>query len=873
MNSFDQPRRLVPATIIPPDLYVERNADRQLAANVREMGRPGYVLVARQMGKTNLLIHAKRTLETDAVRFVYVDLSVASYHDERECFRQIVDIAIDSHRDLFEDLEPTIVEKRKHPRPPNREHDSELRLLLTHSRRKLVIILDEIDSLVNAEFSDRVFAHIRSVYFSRINYAELGSLGYVLSGVVEPNEIIKDKKISPFNIGEKIYLDDFSSEEVGQFVNQAGLKLDQLSFERMTFWTGGNPRILWDVCSQLETAARNMAITAEMIDASVADYYLKNFDHAPVDHIRELVRENADVRSSVWSLVEGRPEEISDAAKTKLYLFGIIRAGGASERPTIKNEIIAQALSAEWLKGLAKDKLAIFNQAQEQFDRKRYDRALQGYLDYLEGASEEENLFFLAWYFAGSCHYNLGQHSDALTCFANVTELGNRELEARRDMLMGICHLHQEQLEESIRLLKKALENSSEPALQCQIKLNLGSVLLSRRLASDLDEAEKIFTDLQSTLSAIPVTPRDSPSKVTLQTAMFYNLGSVYREKGEWPKAVDALSNALRVAETYAFPAIYMRLAELSPAGQVEKQREYLMKAVEACILEQLLPTAHDPDRPLAVSESTVQELLGHLAGSSMNIELSALLDHLGKHGLNQSRSGSGWLQSAGQHALGKKRTDQAIILLKAALDGGEQKADERLECVSWLLLVERSPALEKEFLALLATEELRPRLSIVDMANIATLARQRMAESKWSDALDVVWKAARFREVASPSLVRNYVGLDLVEMICLENLGQRDALPEIAKRTQSLWNSLPPTKDNGQLFFSDRDFADAREYASRFTQPSGIRLILPKAQLRLPNIGRNEKVSVKYKDGRELREVKFKRVEGDLKSGICSLL
>lgn len=871
MNSFDQPRRLVPATIIPPDLYVERNADRQLAANVRDMGRPGYVLVARQMGKTNLLIHAKRTLETDALRFVYVDLSVASYHDERECFRHIVDIAIDSHRDLFEGIEPTITEKRKQLRPPNREHDSELRLLLAHSRRKIVIILDEIDSLVNAEFSDRVFAHIRSVYFSRINYAELSSLGYILSGVVEPNEIIKDKKISPFNIGEKIYLDDFSPAEIDQFVAQAGLKIDKVCFDRIEFWTGGNPRILWDVCSQLESRERDMPVTLELIDETVSNYFLKNFDHAPVDHIRELVRENADVRSSVWSLVENRPEEISDAARTKLYLFGIIRASSTNERPTVKNEIIARALSVEWLKGLATDQRAILNQAQEQFDRKRYDRALQGFRDYLEGAYGEDQLIFFVWYMAGSCHYFLGQHGEALSCFVKVTTLSTPELESRRDMLMGICHLYQRQFDESISLFKQARSNAVDPALRCQIQLNHGGVLLSRRSASDLDEAESIFTMLSAELAAIPVTPREFPSRGTLETAMFYNLGTVYREKGDHPKAIEALTNALKVAEVYAFPAIYICLAELNSGGQIPQ--EHLQKAVEVCIAEKLQPSAHDPDRPLALSENTVLDLLRQLAGASMEDELNEILDHLGQQGQSPQKRRFDWLQDAGKHALGKGHKDQAIQLFKAALEVGGQNAPEKLECVSWLLWVGRNPALEHEFLALLADEELQPKLSIVDMANIANLASERVSQSKWSEALVVVQRAARFREVVGPSLVRNFVGLDLVEMMCLENLGQREALPQIAKRTHSLWNSLPPVKEKGQVFFSDSDLAYAQEYASRFIQPSGIRLIIPKSDTRLPNKGRNEKVSVQYKDGRKLSNVKFKRVEADLRTGVCSLI
>jgi hypothetical protein len=68
-------KRLIPSTIIPSHLYVERAADRQLRSVIEDMGRPAYVLVARQMGKTNLLLNARRSLENDQLRFVYLDLS------------------------------------------------------------------------------------------------------------------------------------------------------------------------------------------------------------------------------------------------------------------------------------------------------------------------------------------------------------------------------------------------------------------------------------------------------------------------------------------------------------------------------------------------------------------------------------------------------------------------------------------------------------------------------------------------------------------------------------------------------------------------------------------------------------------------------
>src|SRR6185503_3391486 len=89
-------KMLPSSTIIPPSLYVHRDADRQLRRTLEEMGRPGYILVSRQMGKTNLLLNAKRDLETTDDLFVYVDLS-NSFTDARECFRNIVDTALASY--------------------------------------------------------------------------------------------------------------------------------------------------------------------------------------------------------------------------------------------------------------------------------------------------------------------------------------------------------------------------------------------------------------------------------------------------------------------------------------------------------------------------------------------------------------------------------------------------------------------------------------------------------------------------------------------------------------------------------------------------------------------------------------------------------
>jgi hypothetical protein len=238
-------------TTIPEHLYVEREADIQLSSIINEMQRPGYVLVARQMGKTNLLFNAKRTLENKDRLFVYVDLSNL-YENERECYRNIINNIIEPNIDLFEPLEDKIEKIRIKNLPPHNEYSRSLRTVLNFFKGDVVIILDEIDALKSIDYSDNIFAQIRSNYFSRTNFPVFERLTYVLSGVIEPTELIKDRNKSPFNIGDKIYLDDFTKTEHNVFITKSRLIIDQNLSDEIYKWTNGNPRLTFDICSKIE---------------------------------------------------------------------------------------------------------------------------------------------------------------------------------------------------------------------------------------------------------------------------------------------------------------------------------------------------------------------------------------------------------------------------------------------------------------------------------------------------------------------------------------------------------------------------------------------------------------------------------------------
>ncbi len=104
--------RIVSSAKIPSQFYVERAADFQLRSIINDMARPGYVLVARQMGKTNLLLHTKEKYQSDSELYVYIDFSTMVGFTEDDCLNYFIDTAIELNWEKFEKAESQIQELR-----------------------------------------------------------------------------------------------------------------------------------------------------------------------------------------------------------------------------------------------------------------------------------------------------------------------------------------------------------------------------------------------------------------------------------------------------------------------------------------------------------------------------------------------------------------------------------------------------------------------------------------------------------------------------------------------------------------------------------------------------------------------------------------
>jgi hypothetical protein len=107
----------------------------------------------------------------------------------------------------------------------------------------VVVFVDEIDSTLSLDFSDDFFAAIRALYHARAGDEAVRRLTFVLIGVATPGDLIRDPKRTPFNIGARVDLEDFSEAEAAPLAVGLGLPPDdaQRVLADVLRWTGGHP--------------------------------------------------------------------------------------------------------------------------------------------------------------------------------------------------------------------------------------------------------------------------------------------------------------------------------------------------------------------------------------------------------------------------------------------------------------------------------------------------------------------------------------------------------------------------------------------------------------------------------------------------------
>ncbi|MGP1382665.1 MAG: PAS domain S-box protein [Thainema sp.] len=275
--------------------YVVRQADRYLYAGLKQ-GKFCYVLNARQMGKSSLRVQMMRRLEAEGFACAAIDISeIGNRRLSPEQWYAGFLYTLATNFDLLGQVDiRQWWRDRELLSPVQRLGEFIHQVLLGQISQKIVIFIDEIDSVINLDFEiDDFFVLLRSCYNKRADDANYQRLTFALFGVATPSQLIHDKARTPFNIGEAIQLKDFQIHEAQPLLYGLAEKVanPQAVLREILYWTNGQPFLTQKICKLIRGS--HITISAnheqEWISDLVQEQIIKNWElNDEPEHLRTI---------------------------------------------------------------------------------------------------------------------------------------------------------------------------------------------------------------------------------------------------------------------------------------------------------------------------------------------------------------------------------------------------------------------------------------------------------------------------------------------------------------------------------------------------------------------------------------------------------
>lgn len=335
--------------------YVERQADKAIFQYL-VAGEFCYALTSRQMGKSSLMVRTVKRLREQGIKVAVLDLTAIGQNLTPEQWYDGLLAKLGRQLGLEDELDEFWRSTERFG-PLQRWSAALEDVIVRRFHGPIVIFIDELDVVRSLSFStDEFFAALRECYNRRSHDAEFHRLTFCLMGVAAPTDLIRDTRLTPFNIGRRIELNDFAEAEAAGLARglNPNEQIAQRLLQRVLHWTSGQPYLTQRLCCAL--AGDRNATNPSDVDRYCAELFLSPKARERDDNlifVRERMLnsevDRAELLIQYGEVIKGKrvPDDEANPLVSVLRLSGITKSDDG--RLCVRNRIYELVFDRNWV--------------------------------------------------------------------------------------------------------------------------------------------------------------------------------------------------------------------------------------------------------------------------------------------------------------------------------------------------------------------------------------------------------------------------------------------------------------------------------------------------------------------------------------------